>query len=259
VCAPGDEARYRQQFEALRENLLAAYKGAAWAQRQAERITDLVQRLHFAVQEEPRGYGHSVYCAQRFVGDEPFLLLLGDHLYISHQAGKRCAQQLLELAAQEECAVAAVHATREHLVRRYGTLTGKRLANLQGVYQIEKIIEKPSVSEAELELQTPGLRVGHYLCFFGMYVLTPALFGVLERDLNSGASGDVQLTPALQELARREKYLALEVEGSRHDIGERFGLLKTQIALGMAGDERDLMLSGIVEMMAEAGQWPDRG
>lgn len=255
VCAPGDEEKYRNQFQSLRENLLAAYKGADWAQRQAERVTDLLRRLHFAEQAEPLGYGHAVYCAKDFVGPEPFLLLLGDHLYISHVKGQRCAQQLLNLARQEGCAVAAVQATREHLVGHYGTLSAKRVPNAAGLYQIEKIIEKPSVSVAEIELQTPGLRVGHYLCFFGVYVLTPSLFRFLEDGMGGAERGrELQLTPALQELAERERCLALEVAGRRYDIGQKFGWLKAQIALALAGEDREQVLTSMLEVMAEAGR-----
>lgn len=254
VCAPGDQEQYLRQFRLLRENLLVAYRGVDWAQEQAERVDNLLRRLHFAEQSEPLGYGHAVCCARDFIGDEPFLLLLGDHVYVSDLPGQRCAQQLIALATSEECAVAAVHATREHLIGNYGTLTGRHLANRPGVYQIERILEKPSLSIAELEVQTPGLRAGYYLCFFGMHVLTPPLFEILAENMRARQDGkpDYQLTPALQELARREKYLALEVSGSRYDIGQKLGLLQAQVALGIAGVERDRVLSTLVELLAEA-------
>jgi UTP--glucose-1-phosphate uridylyltransferase len=256
VCAPGDEARYLQQFRLLRENLLYAYEGVDWAQEQARRLDNLVRRLCFAVQPEPLGYGHAVSCAKTFVGTEPFLLLLSDHLYISNIEGQRCAQQLIALAVREACAVAAVQATREHLVGHYGTLSGKRVPQAPGVYQIERILEKPALSTAELQLQTPGLRAGHFLCFFGMHVLTHGIFEILETMFAqwSKSEGGLQLTPALQELAAREKYLALDVAGSRYDIGARFGLMQAQIALGVAGKDRDEIHRVIIEILAEAHQ-----
>lgn len=254
VCAPGDEARYRESFDALRNNLLAAYAGVDWARQQEERLANLLRRLHFSPQEEPLGYGHAVYSSRKFVGDEPFLLLLGDHLYISHIKDKRSAQQLIDLAVAEGCAVAAVQSTPEHLVRHYGTLSGRRLSQHSSVYQIERILEKPSLSAAETEVPTPGLRAGHYLCFFGMHVLTPAIFQILEEAMNprEGRKVEYQLTPALQELARREKYLALEVRGSRHDIGAAFGLMRTQMALSLAGRDREQVLTVLVETLAES-------
>ncbi len=256
VCAPGDEARYLERFEALGKNLLAAYQGVDWARRQEERLASLLRRLHFAVQGKPLGYGDAVNCARKFVGEEPFLLLLGDHLYISLEKGKRCAQQLIELAESEECSVAAVQATPEHLVRYYGTVSGKREQRHQGVYHIEKILEKPSLSRAELELHVPGLRMGHYLCFFGMHVLTHNIFHILEEKFHSSnrEEGEHQLTPALQELALREKYLALELRGLRYDIGARFGLVKAQLALALAGQDRDQILTELVDLLAEANR-----
>lgn len=254
VCAPGDADQYVATLQDLRENLLQAYAGHAWAREQAERLDALLRRLRFAVQDEPLGYGHAVYCARDFVGGDPFLLLLGDHLYLSFQPGRRCAAQVLELARAESCPVAAVQATREHLVGHYGTLSGKREPNKPGVYQIEKIIEKPSVSRAELELQTPGLRVGHYLCLFGTHVLPPVIFDLLAEDMarTTPGSGDYQLTPALQELARRQRYLALELAGRRFDIGTKFGFAQAQIALALSGNDRDEALTMMLETLAEA-------
>jgi len=254
VCAPGDETKYRDQLRGLRDNLLSAYKGVEWARLQARRIDDLLQRLHFAVQDEPLGYGHSVACAQEFVGDEPFLLLLNDHLFVSAVSGRRCAGDLIELAKAEQSAATAVAVMREQLVGHYGTLSGRRLPNLPGVYQIERIIEKPSISRAELELLTPGLRVGHYLCLFGMHVLTPAVFEILAAMIRGGErqNGEVQLTPALHELAQRGRFLALEIRGRRYDLGANLGVLRAQVALSLAGQDRHEVLSTLLETLADS-------
>ncbi|ADB38614.1 UTP--glucose-1-phosphate uridylyltransferase [Spirosoma linguale] len=251
VCAPGDGERYINAFTSLRDNLVKSYKGVDWAREEAEKIDNLISRIQFTEQQEPLGYGHAVYCAREFVNEEPFLLLLGDYLYVSNLTSKRCAAQLIELAMQEDCSVSAVNPTIEHQIGRYGTLTGKHVANMSGVYQIEKLIEKPSLSVAELELQTPGLRVGYYLCFFGMHVLTPTVFSLLEKQIEEG-SKNVLLTPALQALADTEKYLALEVKGNRYDLSGRQGLLRAQMALGLAGVAHDETLTSMVELLAEA-------
>ena len=124
VCAPGDGQRYINAFASLRDNLLKSYKGVDWAREEAGKIDQLLSRVRFAEQQEALGYGHAVYCAREFVNNEPFLLLLGDYLYISNVLQKRCAAQLLELAAQENCSVSAVNPTIEHQIGRYGTLTG---------------------------------------------------------------------------------------------------------------------------------------
>lgn len=253
VCAPGDEERYRESFQAIYTNLLKAHKNSDWAQLQASNIKNLLDRLSFTVQSEPLGYGHAVYQAKHFVGHEPFLLLLGDYLYISDIAGKGCAQQLIELASIENCSVSAVNPTIEHQIGKYGTLTGKAHLNYSGVYQIEKIIEKPSVSLAELELQTPGLRAGYYLCFFGMHVFTPALFDALGDAISHRINDQsVLLTPVLQRMAETDKYLALEMKGSRYDTSKRLGLLQAQIALGLSGCVRDEIQTVIIQTLTES-------
>jgi UTP--glucose-1-phosphate uridylyltransferase len=253
ICAPGDGPRYQEAFTSLRNNLLDSFKNSDWAQEEAEKVDNLRTRLQFIEQQEPLGYGHAVYSARDFVKEEPFLLLLGDHLYVSGSPEQRCAAQLISLAVQEGCAVSAVNPTIEHQIHRYGTLTGKHQSNQKGVYQIDRIIEKPSLSTAELELQTPGLRAGYYLCFFGMHVLTSSVFSILQTQIESG-SQNVQLTTALQELASTEKYLALEVKGNRYDLSKKQGLLQAQIALGLAGKAHDETLTTMVELLAEANQ-----
>src|SRR5205823_10178583 len=134
-------------------------------------------------------------------GDDPFLLLLGDHLYVSSRP-VRCARQLLDLATAEECAVSAVQATREHLIHQYGTLTGRRLPRRPDVYTIDEIIEKPNPTLAELRLQVPGLRAGYFLCFFGIHVLTPTVFDLLDQLVRDDVRelGQIQLTTALNAL-----------------------------------------------------------
>lgn len=250
ICAPGDGDRYIDAFTSLKTNLINSYNNIEWAQKQAEAIEHLLTHVQFIEQGQPLGYGHAVYCAKEFVNDEPFLLLLGDYLYKS-ALPKRCAAQLIELASQGNCSVSAVNPTIEHQIGRYGTLTGKQATGTSGIYDIATIIEKPSLSLAELELQTPGLRAGYYLCFFGMHVFTPVIFDILQKQFNGG---DHSLTPALQQLAVTDKYLALEVKGTRYDLSRKNGLLRAQIALGLAGEAHDEILNTLVEALAEANQ-----
>jgi UTP--glucose-1-phosphate uridylyltransferase len=254
ICAPGDEGRYLEQFGSLRQILLHEYKHSEWAQIQAGRIKDLLERLTFCVQEESKGYGHAVYQAHNFVNNQPFLLLLGDYLYVSDLPGKRCAQQMIELATEENCSVSAVNQTNEYLISRYGTLTGKSISGRPGVYQIERIIEKPSISQAELELQTPGLRAGYYLCFFGMQVFKPSLFDLLKEDIRqkAGTGAKIQLTPALQLLAEQDKYLAMEMRGNRYDTSKRLGLMQAQLALSLAGPMKEEVLGSLLQIVAES-------
>lgn len=251
ICAPGDDKRYIEAFTILQSSILQSYENSPWAEQQISAIKNLLERISFSYQEEPMGYGHAVYQAKEFTGNEPFLLLLGDYLYISEIAGKRCARQLIELAVEEECSVSAVNHTIESKISRYGTLTGKLLPNRAGIYQIEKIIEKPSISKAELELHTPGLRAGYYLCFFGMHVFKPVIFDLLHDELENSKGGTVLLTPVQQKLAEKEKYLAVEMKGNRYDTSTQLGLLQAQIALGLAGKLKDEVLTSITNSLAE--------
>jgi UTP--glucose-1-phosphate uridylyltransferase len=255
VSAPGDEEVYRRHFRSYAENLRSAFKGVEWAEEQARRIAELELRLHFAVQPEPNGYGHAVWCSRTFVDGSPFLLLLGDHVYVSSDP-RRCARQLLDLAESEQCAVSAVQSTREHRIQYYGTINGKRLPDRSDVYVIDEVIEKPNPTLAELRLQVPGLRAGHYLCFFGMHVLTASIFELLDRMVtgDNGETDQVSLSPALKELSRREKYLALETKGARHNVGVKYGVVDAQIALALSGVDREQMLAGLLESIVRIEQ-----
>jgi UTP--glucose-1-phosphate uridylyltransferase len=255
VSAPGDENVYRAHFRNYAANLRSTYKGLDWAEEQARRVAELEQRLHFAVQPEPEGYGHAVWCARSFVAGTPFLLLLGDHLYLSAEP-RRCARQLIELASAEHCAVSAVQSTREHLIHQYGTLTGRRLPEHPDIYTIDEIIEKPNPTLAELRLHVPGLRAGHYLCFFGMHVLPAVVFDLLDELVREGTRelGQIQLTTALNALARKERYLALETRGARFNLGVKFGIVEAQIALALGGVDREQILALLLESVVRIEQ-----
>lgn len=215
----------------------------------ASALRDAVVKLHFIEQKEALGYGNALLCAREFVGGARFLHLVSDHLYLSGLP-QRCAQQLVEVATAEGCAVSAVQPTRESLLMHYGAIGGKGAPGKPRLYQIDKVIEKPSPTLAEQELIVPGLRAGHYLCFFGMHVLSPGLFDILSNQQQAQREKSLSLSPALSELAAREKYLAYEVNGRRYNLGQRFGLLNTQLALGLAGRDREEILAQIVEVLA---------
>ena len=211
---------------------------------------DLASRLEFVEQEQPRGYGHALYCASAFVGDDPFLHLVSDHLYVSRES-HRCARQLVQIAEAESCSVSGVQSTRESMLTHYGAIGGRRVAGQNRLYEVEEVLEKPTPTEAEQRLIVPGLRQGHYLCFFGMHVLTPAIMGLLHDQLARADKGQsVQLSAALAGLARKERYLAHEVHGVRYNIGVKYGLLVAQLALALDGNERDEILAQLVELLA---------
>jgi UTP--glucose-1-phosphate uridylyltransferase len=202
----------------------------------------------FIPQTNPRGYGHALWCARQFVGRDAFLHLVSDHLCVS-DITQRCAEQLVAIAAAENCAVSAVQATRENMLPYYGTVGGQRVPQRKNLYEIETVVEKPTPTEAEQRLIVPGLRAGHYLCFFGMHVLTPAVLDLLDEQLQQ--PGNVQLSPALAALAARERYLALEIQGQRYNLGLQYGLLIAQLALALSGQDRAEVLAQLVELLAK--------
>jgi UTP--glucose-1-phosphate uridylyltransferase len=126
------------------------------------------------------------------------------------------------------------------------------VAGTKDLYQIEQVVEKPTPTEAEQALAVPGLRAGHYLCFFGMHVLAPTVMEILERHVAAGRDGGpILLSPVLDELARREQYLALEARGRRYPVDVRYGLLYAQLAMALSGRDREEVLAGVCELLAQ--------
>lgn len=208
-------------------------------------------RVRFIEQTEPLGYGHAVLSAHAFTGGEPFLLLVGDHLYVA-RGQKSCARQLIEIAEAESCVVSAVQATHESKLPYFGTVGARRLPGRAALYQVDTVIEKPTPTVAEQKLIIPGLRAGHYLCFFGMHVLTATAMNILaEMVRQAGHAGGVHLSTALAKIPGRERYLACELAGRRYDIGVKYGLLTAQLALAFNGQDRDEVLAHLVELLAQ--------
>jgi UTP--glucose-1-phosphate uridylyltransferase len=208
---------------------------------------DHAARLQFVEQSAPRGYGHALHAARAFAGDEPFLHLVSDHLPISTN-NRRCAQQLVEVAQAENCAVSAVQPTRESMLPYFGAVGATRVPQRNDLYKVDHVLEKPTPTEAEQSLIVPGLRAGYYLTFFGMHVLTPTVMNLLAE--SDTKDDKIQLSPALDKLASKEKYLALQVQGRRYDMGGKYGLLFAQLALALDGNERDEVLAQMVELLA---------
>ena len=178
-----------------------------WAVEESRKVSELSRRISYIIQREQEGFGHAVYCAKDWVGDEPFLLMLGDHVYIS-DSNVRCVQQLMNVFHELGGNVCAVMRTLEDMLHLFGTVAGKQMPDHPRVYHVLEIKEKPSVEYAEMHLQTEGIPVGEYLCFFGQYILTPDLFQyikyLIDKDIRE--RGEIQLT-------------AYEIDGHRYDTG----------------------------------------
>jgi len=225
VVWPGDEARYSQAA--------GSYAGT----------------VRFVAQPRPLGYGHAIHCARAFVGSDPFLHMVSDHLYVS--PGQSATQQVVEIAQAEGCSVSGVQATRESQLPFFGAVAGRRQAGRSGLYRVDTVLEKPTPSEAEQRLVVPGIRAGYYLCFFGVHAFTPTVMDLLGGAIAAAPETRVTLSGVLAELAHREQYLAVEEAGRRYDLGARYGLLISQVALALRGRDRGEVLSRLVDLLAD--------
>jgi UTP--glucose-1-phosphate uridylyltransferase len=207
-------------------------------------------RLVFFEQTDPRGYGDAILRASDFVGNEAFLHLVSDHVYLS-KTDRLCAQQLIEVASRYECSVSAVQPTRENQVIFYGAVGGSPLGQAGKLYEVSTVIEKPTPTVAEQHLIVAGQRAGNYLCLFGMHVLTPGVLTLLKDSLAAASPGqNIDLSGALSRLAQVERYLAMEIEGTRYALSFKYGLLLAQLAFSLSGDDRDLILTELVTLLA---------
>lgn len=200
-----------------------------WAVNETKHLQELSKRICYVAQKEQAGFGHAVYCAKEWVGNEPFMLLLGDHVYISNTQ-ERCAQQLISKFEKLGENICAVMRTAEDFLHLFGTVAGRHLENEPRLYEILEIKEKPTVEYAERYLQTDNLPIGEYLCFFGQYILLPDIFNQIKYLINNDVreKGEIQLTSAL-EMARKEhsRFYAYETDGERYDIGIPFSYANT--------------------------------
>ena len=214
-------ADFKRYFEEpLPPDLDEHLSALPWAVAQSEKLFDLGRRLHYVVQKEQKGFGHAVYCTKEWVGNEPFLLMLGDHLYESHHE-IRCAQQILNVFSDVGKSVSAVIRQQEHKLHLFGIIGGQRIPNNPRLYKVSELAEKPSAEYARAHLAIDGLPAGEYLCIFGQYLLTPRIFECIQHHIDNEIleKGEIQLTNALDLLRREEGYYAYETEGKCYDIG----------------------------------------
>src|SRR4051812_29359461 len=253
ITQPGEEQQYREYFRRMTDEESRSFRGKDWAILASEKLGAFGERLSFAEQKSAEGFGHAVYQAKAFVGDEPFLLLLGDHVYIS-DTKDRCALQLIRVYEQYMLdAVTGVQPTVERLLHLFGTIKGNPMDAARGIYKAELIIEKPTIEQAREQLVTPMLPAGNYLAHFGMHVFSPLIFDSLEylikNDLRE--KGEIQLTAAQEHMRKNtQKYWAVISQGQRYDTGIPYGLMETQLALALNGVHRTEICEAIARILA---------
>lgn len=181
-----------------------------------KKIPDMAH-IHYLRQKEPKGLGHAVLCAERFVGYEPFAVLLGDDLI---ESDPPCLKQMLRIQERLGGSVIAVREVAEAEVSRYGIIEGKKLE--EGLYKVEDLVEKPRPGEAPSRLAV-----------IGRYILSPTIFGLL-RETEPGFGGEIQLTDGLQRLCQLEPVYAYMFAGRRYDIGDKLGYLQAIVEMALA-------------------------
>ncbi|MEH1841211.1 MAG: UTP--glucose-1-phosphate uridylyltransferase [Nostoc sp.] len=182
-------------------------------------LEDLGSKITILLQEEQLGYGHAVFCAKDWVQDEPFLLMLGDHIYTS-DIEKSCASQLLDVYEQVNQSVMSLTTKPAELLHISGCVTGV-WQELNSILEVTQLYEKPSIEYAQQHLRVQGMVENEFLCIFGMYLLTPKIFDFLAEHINQNfrERGEFQLTSCLDRLRQEERMTGYVVKGKCFDTG----------------------------------------
>jgi UTP--glucose-1-phosphate uridylyltransferase len=219
IVQPGDDAPIRAYFDGPDDAYLRRLEKYPRLHAEALHMRELGKRLTFAVQHEQEGYGHAVFQSRAFAAGDPVLLCLGDHLFRGHSVSPS-----RDLVAHWDGArsVSAVNRIAPHELRGYGTIAGKRTAADERLIDVSLIIEKPDVAVAREKLRVDGLPDDAFLGWFGMHLLAPSIYDILEEmirdDVRDG--GEFQLTRAQEIQRQRHGYLALEMaDAQRFDFG----------------------------------------
>lgn len=174
-------------------------------------------RLHFIRQSYPKGLGDAVLQAKAFVGNEPFVVMLGDDLMdITDDTVKPITKQLIEDYEATHASTIAVMPVPHEEVSSYGVIAPHG-EGTNGLYSVDTFVEKPKPEDAPSDL-----------AIIGRYLLTPEIFDILENQ-EAGAGNEIQLTDAIDTLNKTQRVFAREFTGKRYDVGDKFGFMKTSI------------------------------
>jgi UTP-glucose-1-phosphate uridylyltransferase len=200
------------------------------SQEYSRRLLEMGRHVTFVLQTAQEGFGHAVYCAREAVGDEPFLLMLGDHIYRSG-SDTTCAGQLLEAYQRHGQSLVGLRRTPEDQIGSFGTVTGVWLEG-ESLLGISAFAEKPTPDYARTNLRVPGFPEGEYLTLFGQYIVKPKLFDFLKEHIENNVRehGEFQLTSTLDRLRQEDGFMGLVMNGKRFDIGRPEEYLETLIA-----------------------------
>ena len=192
-------------------------------------LREIGERVSFVEQESQEGFGHAVFAAREWVGEEPFLLMLGDHLYTSND-DVPCARQLLDVYDQHQTSVVGVMRTEASLIDQFGAVGGRWIDGAkQRILTVDQFIEKPTVEFAQSHLQINDCSENEFLTLFGQYVLSSKVFELLGEAIagNQREQGEFQLTSTLDRLRQEDGFLGYETRGRRFDVGMPTTYLET--------------------------------
>ncbi len=171
-------------------------------------------------QSQPRGLGDAVLCAREVVGDEPFMVLLGDDLV---DAEVPCTAQMIDVYNKHGKSVVALMEIEKEFVSRFGICAGKNISDR--LLELNEMVEKPSINEAPSNL-----------AIVGRYILNPRIFELLASQ-TAGRAGEIQLTDAMARLMKEQGFLGYQFNGERFDAGDKFGFLQANIHWGLKNPE----------------------
>ena len=210
------EDHFDHSFE-LEQNLLSKRKFDLLSK--VQKSSNMVD-IHYIRQKEPKGLGHAIWCARKFIGDEPFAVLLGDDIVRSEIP---CLKQMIDQFERFNSSIIGVQTVQEDEVSRYGIVDGNRMEDR--FYQVNNLIEKPKPEEAPSNL-----------AILGRYILSPKIFDIL-RTQKPGVGDEIQLTDAIATLNKYEAVYSYDFVGQRYDVGEKMGFIKTTIELALEREE----------------------
>jgi UTP--glucose-1-phosphate uridylyltransferase len=190
--------------------------------------------IHYIRQKEPKGLGHAIWCARKFIGDEPFAVLLGDDII---QAKNPCLRQMLDRYQEIQAPIIGVKPVLTHEVSRYGIIDPIRINDR--LFEVKHLVEKPQTEAAPSNI-----------AIMGRYILPPEIFDILDHQ-RPGTGGEIQLTDAISKLLQSQSVYAYQFEGVRYDVGEKIGFIKTTIELALQRPELRNELLGFIKGIVE--------
>lgn len=229
------ENHFDRSYE-LEKRLLESNK-----QAECDMICDIADmaNVYYVRQKEPKGLGHAILCAKSFIGDEPFAVLLGDDVVENHD-GKPALLQLIEAYDEVQASVVGVQTVPEEDVSKYGVVEPELgTAPVGRRVKLSSMVEKPKKEDAPSNMAV-----------LGRYVLTPEIFDYLENQ-TPGAGGEIQLTDSIKSLMISQAVYAYDFEGTRYDVGDKFGFIKATVDYALEREDLQEKLQAYLKELVQ--------